>query len=116
MKRGKYVNGNLTGVRMVEGERIELKVARITLNGEPIEEGAPPIYTERKDGVLPQYDIRTDRWEVALDAMDTVAKSNLAKREQRLKVVKGGNEGTGSGAGSGEEGAGAAANTSNTGT
>lgn len=67
-----------------QGERIEEKINRILNNGEPIKDGAPRIYTERKDGVLPQYDIRTDRFEIAVDAMDKVTKSHMAKREQRL--------------------------------
>lgn len=67
------------------GERIEEKIERIVNNKEPISDGAPIIYTERKDGILPEYNIRTDRWEIAIEAMDTVTKSYQAKREQRLK-------------------------------
>lgn len=76
----------------LEGETIEMKIERVVNNKEPITDGAPLIYTERKDGVLPGYDIRTDRFEVAIEAMDKVTKSNLAKREQKLKAVKGGKE------------------------
>lgn len=51
-------------------------------------EGKEPIkidqtnlaYTERKNGVMPMYDIRTDRWEIALKASTKVNKSNAAKR------------------------------------
>lgn len=68
-----------------DGERIEEKIERIVNNNEPITDGAPIIYTERDEGVLPQYDIRTDRFEVAVEAMDTVAKSKIAKREQSKK-------------------------------
>ena len=64
----------------VEGESIEIKVQRIVENNEPISDGAPIIFTDRRDGVLPAYDIRTDRFELAIDGMDYVAKSNLAKR------------------------------------
>lgn len=67
-----------------DGETIEQKVNRIVNNKEPITDGAPLIYTDRKDGVLPAYDIRTDRWEVAIDAMDTISKSYAAQREQRI--------------------------------
>ena len=49
----------------VEGETIEQKIERIVNNKEPINDGAPIIFTERKDGVLPGYDVRTDRWDVA---------------------------------------------------
>ena len=57
-------------------------------NGEPISDGAPVIYTERKDGVLPEYNIRTDRMEIAVEGMDKVAKSHTAKREERMKGTK----------------------------
>lgn len=65
------------------GETIEQKVDRIMNNKEPIKDGAPLIYTDRKDGVQPQYDVRTDRWEIATEAMDKVSKDRLAKREAR---------------------------------
>lgn len=64
-----------------EGERIEEKIDRIVNNNEPISDGAPIIYTERKDGVLPEYDIRADKWDIAIDAMDKVAESNKMKRD-----------------------------------
>lgn len=69
-----------------EGERIEEKVERIVNNKEAITDGAPQIYTERRDGVLPQFDIRTDRFEVAVEAMDKVTKSHVAKREANMKL------------------------------
>ena len=87
-----YINKNLKRSTeliindSVEGETIEMKIERITVNREPITDGAPLIYTERKDGVLAGYDIRTDRFEVAIDAMDKVSKTNQAKREERAKV------------------------------
>lgn len=68
-----------------EGERIEEKVDRIMNNNEPITDGVEPIYTDRKDGPLPDYDIRTDRWEHAIDAMDKVAKGRIAQREEKAK-------------------------------
>jgi len=66
-----------------QGETLEKKINRIVNNKEPIKDGAPIIYTERKDGVRPEYDIRSDRWEIALDAMDMVNKDKLAQREKR---------------------------------
>ena len=61
---------------------------RILNNGEPISDGAPEIYTDRKEGVIGGYDIRTDRWEVAADAMDTVQKNIQAKRDARAEKPK----------------------------
>lgn len=65
------------------GETIEQKIMRIVNNKEPIRDGAPLIYTDRADGVLPEYDIKTDRFEVAIDAMDKISKSEKARREER---------------------------------
>lgn len=70
------------------GESIETKVRRITENNEPITDGAPIIYTNRDDGVLPAYNIRTDRWEIAQQAMDAVNQANLAKSKNYGKIDK----------------------------
>lgn len=65
------------------GETIEQKVRRITVNKEPITDGAPLVYTERSKGVEPQYNIRTDRWEIANEAMGAVTKTHQAKRSNK---------------------------------
>lgn len=71
-----------------EGESIERKVRRVVENKEPISDGAPVIYTEKKDGVLPQFNIRTDKWEIALDAMDKVQASRIAKSKQFMEQLE----------------------------
>ena len=71
--------------KSTSGELIEQKIARILTNSEPIQDGAPLIYTDRKDGVQPSYDIRTDRFDVAVDAMDKVTKAKYAKRDEYYK-------------------------------
>lgn len=68
-----------------EGEYIENKVRRIVESGEPIEDSAPIIYTERKDGVNQAYNIRTDRWEIAQAAMDTV--NNAKGKTIAMKIA-----------------------------
>lgn len=68
-----------------EGETIEMKIVRIMNNNEPITDTAPIIYTERKDGVLPEYNIRTDSRNIAMEAMDVVDKTNKAKRMDNIK-------------------------------
>lgn len=67
-----------------EGETIEQKVERIVNNKEPINDGAPIIFTERKNGVEAAYNIRADRFEIAIEAMDKVSKTHTAKREARI--------------------------------
>lgn len=63
------------------GESIEAKVRRILRQGEPISDGAPIIYTDEKDEILPQYNIRTDRFELAVEATDAISRGKLAKKE-----------------------------------
>jgi hypothetical protein len=69
-----------------EGEMIENKVERVVNNKEPIKDGAPIIFTPRQEGVKPAYNIRTDRFEVAIDAMDKVSKSYKARREEKADM------------------------------
>ena len=57
-------------------------------NKEPITDGAPEIFTERKDGVISAYNIRTDRWEIASTAMDKVSGSIEARRDEKGKVAQ----------------------------
>lgn len=84
----KYNNYGQTLIRTNEAyyaESIEEKLRKVMAGADTITEGNEIIYTERKDGVLPQYDIRTDRFEIALDAMDKCSATHIAKREARIK-------------------------------
>ena len=47
--------GRMKSVECFEGEQIEEKVRRIINNNEPITDGAPIIFTEKKDGVRPEH-------------------------------------------------------------
>lgn len=85
-KNVEYAKGGLKINQSTQGETIEQKVERILDNKEPIKDGAPLIYTDRKDGVQAGYNIRTDRWEVAVEAMDKVAKNVAAKRDNKAKM------------------------------
>jgi hypothetical protein len=75
----------ICGKNVYEGESIEMKVARILDNKEPIEEsGSQLIYSNsRNEGVLPETDIRTDRFDVAVEAMDIASKARKAQREDK---------------------------------
>lgn len=80
----KQYRSSIQSIPTVEGETIEEKVRRIVSNKEPIKDGAPEIFTERKAGVVPAYNPRTDRWEIATDAMSLVEKSITAKRDGKV--------------------------------
>lgn len=64
------------------GESIEETLRRLTANKEPIPENVPRIYTDKKDGVIADYDIRADRFDVAMQARDKYAASEIAKGAQ----------------------------------
>lgn len=61
------------------GETIENKVWRIVQNKEAIADSAPMIYTHKRDGVDAQYDIRTDKWDIALNAISALSIRDRAK-------------------------------------
>lgn len=88
-RRGCINNPNLT----YQADPREVKLRKI-INGESndMEDGVfPTIYTEKKDGVQPEFDIRTDRFEVAIDAMDKInqsAANQIAKSKGETETVK----------------------------
>lgn len=81
-----FTNTTIRVNESLEGETIEQKIERVTINKEPIKDGAPLIYTDRKEGVQAGYNIKTDRFEIAIDAMDAVSKANQAKSENKPKM------------------------------
>lgn len=85
MKRTKNIPSYMGSVESFEGQSIEKKVSKLIENNEPITDGAPIIFTEKKDGVLPQYDIRTDKWDIAQSAMDLANASKIAKSKGMKK-------------------------------
>ena len=81
MRRGMTINPSR--IRVDEdriGESIEQMLRRMHKENEPIQATARMHYFERKDGVRPENDIRTDRFEVARSAMDKVNASTYAER------------------------------------
>lgn len=88
-RRGCINNPNLT----YQAEPREVKLRKI-INGESndMEDGVfPTIYTEKKDGVQPEFDIRTDRFEIAIDAIDKInqsAANQIAKNKGQTEAVK----------------------------
>lgn len=62
-----------------EAEPLEVKLRRKMKGGKVDEEEGDGktwaiAYTEKRDGVKPEYDIRTDRFEIAREAMETIEK------------------------------------------
>lgn len=64
-----------------EAEPLEIILARVTETKEPISSASPIVYTDRNEGVKAEYNIRTDRFEVAREAMGAISRSKIAKRQ-----------------------------------
>ncbi|QCS36874.1 hypothetical protein [Tortoise microvirus 18] len=68
-----------------EAESIEQQLRRV-MEGETVDlKTKEKIYTEKRLGVLPETDIRTDRFKIAQDAIDYVNRSGAAKSEELEK-------------------------------
>ena len=78
---------DMLAVETVEGEIIEKKIQRIMDEKSPIDDSAPIIYTERKNGINPAHDVRTDRFDLALEAMEIETKNRIAANEENFKDV-----------------------------
>ena len=64
---------------LYEAEPLEIKLRRKMKGGKVDEEEGEGktwaiAYTEKKDGIKPEYDIRTDRFEIARKGMETIEK------------------------------------------
>lgn len=95
MKQGMYKQNipEETGFmtkQLDEGESIETKLERMIANKEPIsgEGNVQLLFTERKDGVLPSYNIKTDRWLHAIEATDALSRQKVAQREAKIVDIK----------------------------
>ena len=94
MKTAKSRKGCINDPNLTyQAEPREVKLRKI-INGESndMEDGVfPTIYTEKKNGVQPEFDIRTDRFEVAIDAIDKINQSvanQIAKNKGETEAVK----------------------------
>lgn len=92
-----FIVSKMPGNKGVEGETIESRIKRMVSNGEPIGDAAPMRYTERKDGVLAESDVRTDKFDVALENMDKITETIRKRRgEAIIEKIEKDNPGKGS--------------------
>lgn len=65
-----------------EGRSIEYQLREMK-NGTIIEfQNKPEYYTARKDGVVPETDVRTDKFEMMLGATDKLSRARIAKTNE----------------------------------
>lgn len=68
-----------------EGVSLEEQVRKAMQSNEPIQATAKIAYSERKDGVLPQYDIRFDKFNAAMEATHKVYADSFTRRSNEDK-------------------------------
>lgn len=92
-KQNPIMGSTLESVELTEGITMETQVALFMNNQTDLERATPLIYTERKEGIVSAYNIKSDRFDIAIDAMEKSAKSLTAKRQDRhveMKIVEDG--------------------------
>ena len=67
------------GVESYKGQSIEERCKKMVETGEAIKDISPLIFTPKEKGVMPQYDVRADKWDIAQGAMDRVNRERIAK-------------------------------------
>lgn len=74
------VNNFAGMIKMTDpGETLIKKCQRILDEGEPLTDGAPMIYTPKQAGVKPECNVRADKWDIAMSAMDRVNSYKLTE-------------------------------------
>lgn len=69
-KNRDYRKSSLVGMIGYIADPLEKKIEKMLEDKQPIPQEEHLIYTEKKGGVIADYDIRTDRFEVAREAME----------------------------------------------
>lgn len=69
-----------------EGESIIEMTEKMLNNKETVKTSKPIIYTDRAEGVLNAFNIRADRFDIAIEAMDKVQKSYKARRDGVIEL------------------------------
>lgn len=83
MKRTKIKNKSLFKVNTsTTGTPLREILHKAITMKEPIDTNVGKFeHTERKDGVKPEHDIRTDKYDIALEAVDKTVKAYRARSE-----------------------------------
>lgn len=90
MKTPKRIKINkIVTYECVEGESIEQKMEKILAGKEKVELTRSPVYQERRAGVEPQYNIRTNKMEILQDAVATATQKYYEARDLRGKIRHG---------------------------
>lgn len=84
----KQPKSQLKGVKVEPGKSLMEVLRKMITEGDVPEEEVPIIYTDKGEGVLPGYDIRTDRFEIAREAMEKAKNSEKKERAEKRAAKK----------------------------
>ena len=68
-----------------EADPLEVTLRKYAEEKTPIKADSPIIYTERKDGVLPGYNIKADKMLIAQEGMSKVSQTKIGLRNKLEK-------------------------------
>ena len=68
---------------------MEAKIRKALDGTENLELGKPALFTRRGEGVRPETDIRTDRWDIAMDAQNHVNQVKATEYDRITKLREG---------------------------
>lgn len=87
-KPNKREKTSLRVSKIQEGETMEHKMQRMMQQGADVNDVTELIFTERKEGVIPETDVRNEAWDVAVEATDAASRDHLTKRDARHNPPK----------------------------
>lgn len=65
------------------GQTIENEIAAALKANQPIDSSKQLIYTEKKEGVIPAFDHRTDRFAAAMESVDNFWRNRKQKNKEK---------------------------------
>jgi len=80
MKIGKYkvvATNKIISTQTFDGIPLEDKIRKWLQNGDTIEADCPMLYLNKSDGVKPETDIRTDRFDIAIDTTTNYSRKRV---------------------------------------
>lgn len=94
MKPTKFITTKIHREPKEFGKTIEEQIRQAIATNQPLDGKAEEIFTPAADGVLPQYDIRADKQDLALAANDKYQASDAMKGFiNQVEIDKDGNDG-----------------------
>lgn len=81
----------INGIKPYEADYLEKMIEKRMTGEDIVVGGKGVIFTEREDGVISAHNIRTDRFEEAMEAMDRITARKIAGKEgfeERKKSIE----------------------------